>query len=79
MPELFIYISASLAKHFPCLLYQTRYGEICFACFPQSSRTPGRSVQSYKNMRVTSPLLQAARTRLVSFKMDFEYAQKSAS
>ena len=30
MPELFIYISDSSVKHFPLLLYQTRYGEICF-------------------------------------------------
>ena len=29
-PELFIYISDSPAKHFPWLLYQTRYGPICF-------------------------------------------------
>jgi hypothetical protein len=28
--ELLIYISGSSAKHFPRLLYQTRYGEICF-------------------------------------------------
>lgn len=30
LPELFIYISKSPAKHFPRLLYQTRYWEICF-------------------------------------------------
>lgn len=35
MSELFIYIRDSPAKHFPRLLYQTRYGEICFVCFLQ--------------------------------------------
>ena len=43
-PELFIYISESPAKHFPRLLYQTRYGEICFECFQERPRTrPGTS------------------------------------
>lgn len=38
-PELFIYINDSPVKHFPNLLYQTRYRYICFACFPPRSRT----------------------------------------
>src|SRR5262245_39871060 len=31
MRELLVYITGSSAKHFPFLLYQTRYGQICFA------------------------------------------------
>lgn len=34
LQELLVYITDSPAKHFPRLLYQTRYGQICFARFP---------------------------------------------
>src|SRR5262249_32039816 len=36
--ELFIYFIISSAKHFPYLLYQTRYGHICFAQYLQVAR-----------------------------------------
>jgi len=39
MSELFIYTRGFLVKHFPHLLYQTRYGAICFACFGLGSRS----------------------------------------
>ena len=60
MSELFIYISQFPAKHFPRLLYQTRYGGICFACFPQRSRASRYRLQRRQTTEATSMLAASA-------------------
>ena len=65
MSELFIYDSDFPAKHFPRLLYQTRYRQICFVCFPAAFRERADTVseRKFKTGPIVSQHLPVGKTR----------------